>query len=59
MGPGPSDMDESVYKALSQPIIGHLDPEFVKLMDQIKENLRYAFQTENALTFPVSAPGSA
>ena len=59
MGPGPSDMDDSVYKALSRPIIGHLDPEFVKLMDEIKENLRYAFQTENSLTFPVSAPGSA
>ena len=59
MGPGPSDMDSSIYKALSQPIIGHLDPEFIKLMDEIKENLRYLYQTKNSLTFPVSAPGSA
>jgi alanine-glyoxylate transaminase/serine-glyoxylate transaminase/serine-pyruvate transaminase len=44
---------------MAQPTIGHLDPEFVGLMDEIKALLRYAFQTENSLTLPLSAPGSA
>jgi alanine-glyoxylate transaminase/serine-glyoxylate transaminase/serine-pyruvate transaminase len=44
---------------MSRPTIGHLDPEFVNMMDQMKELLRYAFQTSNELTMPVSAPGSA
>ena len=59
MGPGPSNVDPRVLGAMSRPILGHLDPDFVGLMDEIKVLLRYAFQTENALTFPVSAPGSA
>jgi alanine-glyoxylate transaminase/serine-glyoxylate transaminase/serine-pyruvate transaminase len=59
MGPGPSNVSPRVLAAMSRPIIGHLDPAFVGLMDEIKGLLRYAFQTENALTFPVSAPGSA
>ncbi|MDD9893469.1 MAG: alanine--glyoxylate aminotransferase family protein [Gammaproteobacteria bacterium] len=59
MGPGPSDVSQRVLDALSRPTIGHLDPEFIRLMDEIKELLQYAFQTENALTMPVSAPGSA
>lgn len=59
MGPGPSDVSERVLKALSQNTIGHLDPSFVTLMDQIKTLLQYAFQTSNELTIPVSAPGSA
>ncbi|TNC82339.1 MAG: alanine--glyoxylate aminotransferase [Oleiphilus sp.] len=59
MGPGPSDVSERVLKALSQQTIGHLDPSFVTLMDQIKSLLQYAFQTKNELTIPVSAPGSA
>lgn len=59
MGPGPSDVSDRVLRALSQPTIGHLDPEFVQLMDEIKTLLQYAFQTENALTIPVSAPGSS
>lgn len=59
MGPGPSDVPQRVLTALSQPTIGHLDPEFVIIMDEIKELLQYAFQTKNKLTFPVSAPGSA
>lgn len=59
MGPGPSNVHPRVLEAMSKPIIGHLDPEFVGLMDDIKALLRYAFQTENQLTFPVSAPGSA
>ena len=59
MGPGPSNVHPRVLNAMSKPIIGHLDPAFVGLMDEIKSLLRYAFQTENQLTFPVSAPGSA
>ena len=59
MGPGPSDVSERVLKAMSRPTIGHLDPEFVGMMDELKLLLQYAFQTQNALTFAVSAPGSA
>lgn len=59
MGPGPSNIDPRVLQAMARPIIGHLDPQFIGLMDEIKDLLRYAYQTENALTFPVSAPGSA
>lgn len=59
MGPGPSDVYPRVLEAMSRPTIGHLDPVFVDMMDQMKELLRYAFQTRNALTMPVSAPGSA
>lgn len=59
MGPGPSDVSERVLKALSQQTIGHLDPKFVVLMDEIKQLLQYAFQTKNELTIPVSAPGSS
>lgn len=59
MGPGPSDVSPRVLEALGRPTIGHLDPSFVGLMDEIKALLQYAFQTSNALTLPVSAPGSA
>lgn len=59
MGPGPSDVSPRVLEALGRPTIGHLDPQFVGLMDDIKALLQYAFQTKNALTVPVSAPGSA
>ncbi|MCG5516587.1 MULTISPECIES: alanine--glyoxylate aminotransferase family protein [unclassified Ectothiorhodospira] len=59
MGPGPSDINPRVLAAMSRPIIGHLDPAFVGMMDQMKVLLQYAFQTENELTLPVSAPGSA
>ena len=59
MGPGPSDVSERVLKALSQQTIGHLDPQFVILMNEIKQLLQYAFQTKNELTIPVSAPGSS
>lgn len=59
MGPGPSDVHPRVTAALARPTIGHLDPEFVRMMDEVKEGLRAAFQTGNAMTFPISAPGSA
>jgi alanine-glyoxylate transaminase / serine-glyoxylate transaminase / serine-pyruvate transaminase len=59
MGPGPSDVNPRVTAAMGAATIGHLDPAFVTLMDQIKQMLQYAFQTKNRFTFPVSAPGSA
>lgn len=59
MGPGPSDVNPRILEALSRPTIGHLDPEFIRLMDDIKELLQFVFQTKNRLTLPVSAPGSA
>ncbi|MET0027655.1 MAG: alanine--glyoxylate aminotransferase family protein [Candidatus Thiodiazotropha sp.] len=59
MGPGPSDVHPRILEALSRPTIGHLDPLFIEMMEQTKGMLQYAFQTENALTMPVSAPGSA
>jgi len=59
MGPGPSDVHPRILEALARPTIGHLDPAFIDLMDELKGLLQYAFQTENALTMPVSAPGSA
>ncbi|HKK14718.1 MAG TPA: alanine--glyoxylate aminotransferase family protein [Gammaproteobacteria bacterium] len=59
MGPGPSDVNPRVLEAMSRPTVGHLDPVFVAMMDELKELLRYAFQTSNSLTMPVSAPGSA
>ncbi|MGM0813669.1 pyridoxal-phosphate-dependent aminotransferase family protein [Thioalkalivibrio sp.] len=59
MGPGPSDINPRVLAAMSRPIIGHLDPAFVGMMEEMKKLLQYAFQTRNALTLPVSAPGSA
>lgn len=59
MGPGPSDVHPRVLEALSRPTIGHLDPRFVGMMEEVKGLLQYAFQTDNQLTMPVSAPGSA
>lgn len=59
MGPGPSDVSPRVLAAMARPTIGHLDPMFVTMMDEVKTLLKYAFQTKNELTMPVSAPGSA
>ncbi len=59
MGPGPSDVHPRILSALARPTIGHLDPQFVAMMDEMKSMLQYAFQTKNELTIPVSAPGSA
>ena len=58
MGPGPSDVSPRVLLAMARPTIGHLDPEFVRMMEELKQLLRYAFQTDNPMTFPVSGPGS-
>lgn len=58
MGPGPADVPARILQAMARPTIGHLDPAFSDMMEQVKTLLRYAFQTENTLTFPVSGPGS-
>lgn len=58
MGPGPSDVPQRILDAMARPTIGHLDPAFSDMMEQTKTLLRYAFQTDNKLTFPVSGPGS-
>ncbi|MBI3303457.1 MAG: alanine--glyoxylate aminotransferase family protein [Deltaproteobacteria bacterium] len=59
LGPGPSNVHPRVLRALSTPLVGHLDPEFVRLMDETKDLLRFVFQTKNALTLPISGTGSA
>lgn len=59
MGPGPSDVPPRVLGALGRPTLGHLDPQFIAMMDEVKAYLQTAFQTSNELTIPVSAPGSA
>ncbi len=59
MGPGPSDVHPRVLTAMARPTIGHLDPAFIAMMEEIKALLQYAFQTSNALTIPISAPASA
>jgi alanine-glyoxylate transaminase/serine-glyoxylate transaminase/serine-pyruvate transaminase len=59
LGPGPSDAAPSVLKALSNPLLGHLDPAFIGMMEEIKSMLRQVFQTKNEMTFPVSGTGSA
>ena len=58
MGAGPSRVHKDVLDIMSQTTIGHLDPEMIKMMDELKEMLRYTFQTKNSMTFPVSGPGS-
>ncbi len=59
MGPGPSDVSPRVLQALAQPTLGHLDPLFIGMMDEVKTLLQYAFQTQNPVTLALSAPGSA
>lgn len=59
MAPGPSLVDPRVYRILLAPVVGHLDPEFLRVMDEVQAMLRRLFQTENRLTFPVSGTGSA
>ena len=59
LGPGPSDVAPSVLRAMSLPLVGHLDPAFVKKMEEIKAMLRAVFLTKNEMTFPISGTGSA
>ncbi|CCQ74363.1 alanine--glyoxylate aminotransferase family protein [Magnetospira sp. QH-2] len=57
MGPGPSDVHPRVLSALARPTVGHLDPAFSAMMEEVKGMLRQLFRTDNALTFPISGPG--
>ena len=59
MGPGPSDVHPRVLKAMSTPLVGHLDPSFVEIMNEVQELMRYTFRTDNQWTIPVSGTGSA
>lgn len=59
LGPGPSPVHERILDALARPTVGHLDPQFLAVMDDVNDRLRRVFGTENALTFPVSGTGSA
>lgn len=59
LGPGPSDIHPRVLEALGRPTVGHLDPYYLKIMDETQQMLREVFQTKNQLTMAVSATGSA
>src|SRR5215471_14799701 len=59
LGPGPSPVDDRILSAMAAPLLGHLDPVFLKCMDEVQSLLRYVFETENRVTIPVSATGSA
>lgn len=59
MGPGPSNVDPRVLRAMTHQPIGHLDPDFLSIMDEVREGLRRLFRTQNGLTFPISGTGSA
>jgi alanine-glyoxylate transaminase/serine-glyoxylate transaminase/serine-pyruvate transaminase len=59
LGPGPSNVSSRVMRAMAAPVVGHLDPDFVRVMEDIKQLLRFVFRTANEITFPVSATGSA
>jgi alanine-glyoxylate transaminase/serine-glyoxylate transaminase/serine-pyruvate transaminase len=59
LGPGPSPVDDRVLRAMSAPLVGHLDPLFVRAMDEVQELLRYVFETNNRVTIPISGTGSA
>ena len=59
LGPGPSMVPPRVLRSMSTPLVGHLDPEFITLMQEVQQLLRYVFQTENELTVPISGTGSA
>lgn len=59
MGPGPSDVHPRVLRAMSTPLVGHLDPAFIAIMNEVQDLLRYTFRTRNRWTIPVSGTGSA
>src|SRR2546423_7416830 len=59
LGPGPSPVDDRVLSAMAAPVLGHLDPLFLQCMDDVQALLRYVFETENRVTVPISATGSA
>jgi alanine-glyoxylate transaminase / serine-glyoxylate transaminase / serine-pyruvate transaminase len=59
LGPGPSPVDDRVLRVMSAPLVGHLDPLFIRTMDEVQTLLRYVFETNNRLTIPISGTGSA
>jgi alanine-glyoxylate transaminase/serine-glyoxylate transaminase/serine-pyruvate transaminase len=59
LGPGPSNPYPEVMEAFQRPVLGHLDPDFLVVLDEIADRLRAVFKTENALTLPISGTGSA
>jgi alanine-glyoxylate transaminase/serine-glyoxylate transaminase/serine-pyruvate transaminase len=59
LGPGPSMVHPRVLQAMSSPLVGHLDPAFIDLMDKTQALLRHVFETDNPLTIPISGTGSA
>lgn len=59
LGPGPSNVPPRVLQAMASPMMGHLDPTFLEVMDRIQDLLRYTFQTENSFAIPISGTGSA
>jgi alanine-glyoxylate transaminase/serine-glyoxylate transaminase/serine-pyruvate transaminase len=59
LGPGPSPVSERILEALARPTVGHLDPQFLAIMDEVSEGLRHALGTRNRTTFPISGTGSA
>lgn len=59
MGPGPSEVDQRVYRAMIQPVVSVLDPAFLPILDQLHELLRYAFRTRNSIAFSLPGTGSA
>lgn len=59
LGPGPSDVHPAVLEALSRPLLGHLDPAFLPILDEICDQLRQVFRTTNRTTLPISGTGSA
>ncbi|MBU1207644.1 MAG: alanine--glyoxylate aminotransferase family protein [Proteobacteria bacterium] len=59
MGPGPSNVDPRVLLAMAKPMVGHLDPEFIRIMNNLQDLLRQVFGTKNPLTLPISGTGSA
>jgi alanine-glyoxylate transaminase/serine-glyoxylate transaminase/serine-pyruvate transaminase len=59
LGPGPSPVDDRILSAMAAPLLGHLDPLFLQCMDDVQSLLRYVYETENRVTIPISATGSA
>jgi alanine-glyoxylate transaminase/serine-glyoxylate transaminase/serine-pyruvate transaminase len=59
LGPGPSPVERRILEAMGRPTVGHLDPQFLDIMDDVNERLRRVFQTSNPMTFPISGTGSA
>ncbi|MBI3934580.1 MAG: alanine--glyoxylate aminotransferase family protein, partial [Acidobacteria bacterium] len=53
MGPGPSEVDPRVYRAMIQPVVGHMDPLFLECLGQLQQMLRDTFRTRNTITFPI------